>query len=187
MEIQVGVGCPKPITACSDRISVPPGSSESCLQCSYAASLYLSSVRSSLQVSCHLCLIFCTLVWTIHELGGGSPLKSTSSPGPLFCPGQSPVGFFQADSWTVWFFLSLGLRCCCLVLFPSLRILNSTVHGHHSQGCPWTLHPQQFFLVCKYEVQQIASSFSELQSPVSGSNCQHIPETYWIACVLLWC
>lgn len=51
----------------------------------------------------HLCLIFCTVVWSISELGGA------------------------------WSF------------FPSLRIMNSTIHGYCSQGCPWPSWPQQFF------------------------------------------
>lgn len=185
-EIQVGVGCPKPITACSDRVS------SSWIIWVLLAMLvcFLFIFEFSQKLLAGLLPPLLDFLHTGMNHSWAWRRKSTKISQlswTLFFPGKSPVGFFQADPWTVWFFLSLGLGCCYLVLFPSLRILNSTVHGHHSQGCPWTLHRQQFFPVCKYEAQQTASSFLELQSPVSGSNCQHIPETYWIACVLLWC
>lgn len=41
-----------------------------------------------MQISCHLCLISCSLGWTIVVLEKDDPWKSISSPGPLFFSGD---------------------------------------------------------------------------------------------------
>ena len=79
---------------------------------------------------------------------------------PLFSPGPHFKELFQARPWTCQSLLSWcpGLRSChlsCSLLAGSWIPL---YHGNCSQGCPSLHSPGQFFLVCKYEVQESTSS-----------------------------
>lgn len=112
-------------------ICIPFGSP---MSCSYIW-VQPEALPSSVQALCHLCLISCTLVWTISELGRGDSWKSTIflgllsrivSCGILLCWSLNPSGVFLSWSLALWY--------CCLPSFPSPRVLNSTIHGHYSEN-----------------------------------------------------
>lgn len=88
--------------------------------------------QSSMQVFCHLHLIFYTFWWTILELGEG---KTFNCPELLFSPGPSSMGFLLAGPWTGQRLLcwNLGLRGC---------YLNSTIAWSLKPRLPQPLHPR---------------------------------------------
>ena len=53
---------------------------------------------SSVQAFCHFWLMSCSLGWTILELRGGDPWKSTMFTVPLFSPEWSPIGILPSRS-----------------------------------------------------------------------------------------
>lgn len=109
-----------------------------------------------LALTCCLCLISYLSWWTFPELGGGDPWISTSFPGPLFSP--------RAISHEVLINRSLKRIICALLKSKVVVLLTASVppqdpEDHHdmapaAQAASDFPVSDQFFGVCKYEVQQ---------------------------------